>query len=887
MVWCRQARERALSRLVVAALLVAGVVGVTVGPAVAQEPARPWLNTSLSPDQRADLLLAQMTLEEKVELMTGDPPPSEVGAYFNAGIPRLGIPELRSADIGPGVRFGPTNTTYFPMGIAVAATWNPGLMGPLGRAVADEARATRHNMVLGPNVDIMRNPWWGRIAETFGEDPLLSGRMAAEFVRSAQARGDMAVNLKHYNLYTQETNRQNGQNSIADERTIQEVYTPPWKAAVDAGLASVMCAFNKVNGVYSCENGYLQQQILRQQLGFRGFILSDFGAVHSTVGSAENGLDMETGISGLFYGPKLLAAVRAGQVSEATIDVHVRNILRVYFEYGIFDRPLPEQFQPIDVEGHGGVSREIEQEAITLLKNVNGALPLAGRRGARSIAVLGGDADWTTVEAGAGAVENPPYRISPLEGIRRRAPSGVDVSWTSGTDPVGPWTMFPGPDAVPSSVLSPPGVAGQSGLRAEYFSTTDLSGTPIAVRTDPVAAFDLSVLSRFGANPRLVFPPAGAKSVRFTGTITPPASGDYTLSLSGFGDARVYLNDELVASFTGQTQQRSTSSSTLALQGGRSYSIRVEYAATQPAASIDAGGFRLGWTHPENALSPSIQDAVAAARRADVAVVVVRPFETEQRDRGQLSLPNDQNQLIDAVSRVNDHTIVVVTSGGPVTMPWLGQVAAVVQTYYGGQEQGRALADIVFGDVNPSGKLPMSYPRFESQPPRIGVQNPVLTSESLDVPFSDGVFGGYRGYERQGTALQFPFGHGLSYTQFRYRNLRTDLAPTASGAPRVRFTLRNSGSRTGREVAQVYTGQLPTAVDTPSRRLAGFAKVSLDPGERRTVTVPLDQNALSYWDQDAHRWMTPAGRVPVYVGSSSDDIRLTGTVTAGAPGSSR
>ena len=865
-------------RVGVLALAIAVALALGVGVAVAQVPERPWMNTALSPDERAGLLLAEMTLEEKVDMMTGDDPaPAGTSAYFNAAIPRLGIPELRTADIGPGIRFDATPTTAFPMGIATAATWNTSLAGPLTRAVVDEARATRHNMVLGPNVDIPRTPWWGRIGETFGEDTLLSSRTAAGFVRGAQADRDMAVNLKHYNLYTQETNRCCGQDSLADERTIQEVYTPPWEAAVDEGLASVMCAFNKVNGVYSCENGFLQEEILRRQLGFRGFILSDFGAVHSTVESAENGLDMETGVSGLFYGQALLEAVQAGAVSVATVDDHVRNILRVYFAYGVFDRPLPGEFQPIPVEEHGGLAREIEQQAITLLKNSNAVLPLPSRR-LDSIAVIGGDADWAVQESGAGAVVNPTYTISPLEGIRRRAGGDVDVEWSPGTDPVGPWTMLPGPATVPSSVLSPPNVPGQSGLRAEYFATTDFSGAPLAVRTDPQAAFDLAVLATFAANPRVVFPPAGAQAVRYTGTITLPESGDYTFSLSGFGDARLYLDGELVASFTGQSQPREVRSGTLTLEGGRPYDIRVEYAATRPIVAIDAGAFQLGWTHPDTALAPDMRDAVDAARGADAAVVVVRPYESEQRDRAQLGLPNDQDQLIEAVSRVNDRTIVVLESGGPVTMPWLSQVDSVLQAYYGGQEQGRALADVLFGDVNPSGKLPVSYPRFESQPERLGIRNPVLTSENLEVPFSEGVFVGYKGYEREGTRLQFPFGHGLSYTRFRYRRLATQVRGTGAGDVRVRFTVRNIGRRTGREVAQVYVGSLPTSVPTPPKQLAGFVKVNLDPGDRERATVTLDPHALSYWDAATGRWITPRGTVPVYVGSSVQDIRLTGSV---------
>jgi beta-glucosidase len=882
------------------------VFGLLAGVSQAQEPSMPWLNPSLSPQQRVALLLPQMTLAEKVDLMTGDNPgPAATGAYFNAGIPRLGIPELRTVDIGPGIRFTGEPTTAFPMDLAIAATWNSGWTSPLGRAVAAEARDTRHNMVLGPNVDIPRNPFWSRIGETFGEDPLLSGRMAAGFVRSAQADRDMAVNLKHYNVYTQETNRRRGttpQSSNIDERTLQEIYTRPWAAAVHEGLASAMCAYNRINGEHACEHGYLQEQILRRQLGFDGFIVSDFGASYHTVDSIQDGLDLETG-SILAYGPALLAAVRDGRVNEALVDQRVSNILRVYFKFGLLDKPLPATLQPVPVEEHGGMAREIEQEAITLLKNRNAALPLQGSRRARSIAVVGEGANWAAQQCCAAAIQRPTYTITPLEGIRQRAPQGVDVSFERGSDPPNPADLAPGPDAVPSSVLSPPGSPGQTGVRAEYWDNTTFTGAPTVTRTDPRPAYDRGAIAGFALHPEAVLAPTSSRAVRYSGTITAPKSGSYRLSLSGFGTGRLIFDGREVVSFPNQIAPRAYLSEPLELIAGQSYAFQLEFATTNPRDSLDPGSVRLGWLPPTGTLSPDIQAAVDQARKSDVAVVVAGLWEGESRDRGELDLPTDQDELIDAVSRVNARTIVVLQTGGPVTMPWINQVDGIVQLYYGGAEQGRALADVLFGDVNPSGKLPISYPRYDSQPTALGIQNPLLNSENFDVPFNEGVFVGYRGYERQGTPLQFPFGYGLSYTTFRYRNAT---AENRNGQVSVTFTLRNTGKRTGAEVAQVYAGTLPTSVSTPPKQLAGWAKVQLDPGERRRVTVQLACKSLSYWDSGANTdagqsegqantadpqgtdpvsqntdgsWITPSGRVPIYVGSSVQDIRLTSTVT--------
>jgi beta-glucosidase len=896
---------RALMRCLGVGVCLGLVLALPGGVARAQDPSMPWLDPSLAPEQRVSLLLPQMTLEEKVALMTGDPPgPAGTGAYFNAAIPRLGIPELRTADIGPGVRFGGTPTTAFPMGIAIAATWNTGVGAPLGRAVADEARLTRHNMVLGPNVDLARNPWWSRIGETFGEDTLVSARMGAGFVRGAQADRDVGVNLKHYNVYTQETNRRRGantQNSVVDERTLQEIYTRPWALPIAEGLASVMCAYNRVNGEHSCEHGYLQEQVLRRQLGFDGFILTDFGASYHTVDSIEDGMDLETGQI-VAYGPALIAAVQDGRVSEQLVNERVSNILRTYFRFGVFDRPLPATVQPVPVEEHGGMAREIEQEAITLLKNRNAALPVRRPRDARSIAVVGEGATWAAQQCCAGAVTRPTYTITPLDGIRGRAPQGADVAFERGSDPPNPADLSPGPDGVPSSVLSPPGAAGQTGVQAEFWNNNTFSGAPAVTRIDPRPAYDGGAIAGFAIHPEAVLAPTTSRAVRYAGTITAPRSGSYRLSLSGFGTGRLFFEGREIVSFANQIAPRAYVSEPLQLEEGESYSFRLEYAVTNERDSLDRGSVRMGWVPPAGTLSPDAQAAVDLAAESDVAVVVAGLYEAESRDRGELDLPTEQDELIDAVSRANPRTVVVLQTGGPVTMPWINQVDGIVQLYYGGAEQGRALADVLFGDVNPSGKLPISYPRFEFQPTALGIENPLLTSEDFDVEFNEGVFMGYRGYERAGTPLQFPFGHGLSYTRFAYRNVA---AENRDGQVSVSFALRNTGDRTGAEVAQVYAGTLPTDVPTPPKQLAGWAKLTLDPGERRRVTVPLACKSLSHWEPGANtdagqsegqantsdptgtdptsqntdgRWATPAGRVTIHVGASVQDIRLTDTV---------
>lgn len=864
-------------------LLVCGALFGALALPAAAGAQQPWDDPALSPDRRADLVIDAMTLAEKAELMSNDPGTS--WAYFNAGIERLGIPSLRMLDAGAGLRLGGVTlpetgnrATAMPSPLLLGATFDPALAARYGRTVAEEVRQVGGNVLLGPNGDIVRTPWWGRANETEGEDPFLAGSLVGPYVRAVKDLGVIA-DLKHYNLYTQEINRGTPYDAVADERTVQEIYTPPWEAAVENGLGSTMCAFNQLNGEYACQNRLLLVDILKRQLGFDGFVLTDFGAAHSTVQSLNNGLDMETG-NRQFYTPEtIIAAVQSGLVTEATVDEHVHRILRTMFEHGLFeDDPAPSA---IAVQEHGETAREVAESGITLLKNSDRVLPFNGRR-LGSVAVIGGDANRARAQGGASHV-TPTYEVSLLQGIQDRAPGGVEVQYAPGTDPVGPTSMLGGPAAAPSSIFTSP--TGGTGLQATYFASTDLSGAPIVTRTDPGVRWDQGFIgggpafsSLYGS--QLEPTPGDAGSARYTGTFTVPATGAYTFALTGWGEAEMFLDGESVIDLATEPGEWTTeSTATLNLQAGDEHAIVVEYRATRAFTGLEPASLQLGWTHPANAYSPDVQDAVAAARDADVAVVFAATFESEQRDRYSLTLPNNQDQLIRAVSAVNPNTVVVLGAAGPVLMPWLSQVDAVVDSYYGGQEQGNAIASVLFGDVNPSGKLPITFPRGENQPKQLGIRNPWDTLDDLTVEHDEGVFVGYRGYDRAGLDPLFPFGHGLSYTSFAYRNLAT----TRQGANvQVQFTLRNTGQRTGAEAAQVYVGQLPTSVPTPPRQLAGFAKVTLDPDERERVTVILDRRAFSYFDEATGAWVTPGGRVAIYVGRSSRDAQLTGSVNVAA-----
>jgi beta-glucosidase len=859
--------------------------------------------------ERVEALLQQMTLEEKIDLVTGDL--NFDYGFYNAPIERVGIPALTMADGPAGVRVNNQAVndgrgTAMPAPIALAATWDPDLSRRHGDVLGAEAFATGHNVQLAPGVDIARVAVSGRTFESFGEDPLLQARMVVPEIQAIQAH-PIEATVKHYVANNQEYQRATISAEV-DERSLQEIYLPPFEAAVREGhVAAVMGAFNKVNGTYACENRYLLTNVLREQLGFQGWVMSDYGANHSTAESANAGLDQEQPSAGQ-WGPQLLEAVRAGDVSEATIEEMVRRILRPMVGLGLLDRPV--EIGPLPVEEHGRESREIAEQGIVLLKNADGLLPLQGGE-LQSIAVIGPDANNISAAGGGSGLVKPTYAVSPLEGIRRRAGDDVRVEYAPGIDPISTGALLPGPPPVPSAVLTPAdGAPGEHGLRGEYWDNPSFEGEPSLVRTDPQVDLNLGFFNFPGFNassPKLPSTPTelnGQISVRWSGSINAPASGEYVLSLTSLGTARLYLDDQLLISsagtekassetgpprypygqltLQGAASQPATETASVHLAAGEPREVRIEHAADTPEQGFLTGAqVRFGWQHPEGAISPSIAEAVSLAGRSDVAIVVARTYDSEQMDRPDLRLPNGQDELIRAVADTNPRTIVVLTTGGPVeTAGWEDRTPAMLEAWYAGQEQGNAIARVLFGDVNPSGKLPITFPRSEEDTPISTTEQYPGTGDS--VRYTEGVFVGYRGYDRLGIEPQYPFGHGLSYTSFDYDNLRVD-DPQDENAPsdgnaRVSFDVVNTGSRAGIEVVQVYVGELPTGVPTPPRQLAAFARVALEAGERQRVAVTVARRSLSYWDEGTGRWERPNGSVPVYVGTSSRDIRLSGTI---------
>jgi beta-glucosidase len=732
-------------RVALAGLLAATAVPATMGitslPARAAGCNSPWMDTSKTPDERTQLLLAAMTNTQKAKLTQFQDVIFAHGgaAGFIGGDASLCIPDLVLNDAGQGVGDAMLATTAFPSPISQAASWDTAMQQTVGAALGNQAWNRGVNVQLAPAIETNRVPVNGRNFEYFSEDPYLSGQVGAAASRGIQSQHVIAT-LKHYIANSQETDR-NFNSSDVDERTLHEIYLPQYEAAIQQGGAgSVMCSYNRINSVHACENYDTLTTYLKQQIGFQGFVMSDWGAMYSTAASANNGNDMEmNAVSPTYFGSTLVTAVQNNQVSQARLDDMARRILREMFAVGLFDHPpTPEpaaQASAVDTPAANALAGQIAAEGIVLLKNQDAILPLPAP--AKRIAAIGG------------------------------------------------------PAGLPGALYTYNG-AGSSHI--------------------PEAGFKPNVVT--------------------------PLTGMQTL--------------------------------------GATKTDLVTYA--------DGSG-------------PGFADAIAAATAADVAVVFVYDASGEGQDRASMSLPPNgtncvflaciqgvgynQDALVEAVANANPNTVVVLETGAPALMPWVDKVKGVVEAWYPGQDEGDAIASVLFGDVNPSGKLPQTFPKSAAQVPLLSNpgQYPGVTVAGDAVGkhsrYTEGLEVGYRWYDAQGIQPLFPFGHGLSYTTFNYSNLQVVPAPSASGLAQVAFDVTNSGSKAGAEVAQLYVGAPPdNYAGEPVKALRGYSRVVLAPGQTQHVTLPVNSRAVSYWDSGSHRWQVENGCHPVLVGSSSRDIRL-------------
>jgi len=818
--------------------------------------AQNWL---LTDETRVESLLSQMTLDEKIAQLAGNG--GEYG-FLTSDNTRLGIPGFRMSDGPSGVRVdqaGCLPSTCFPSPLAVSATWDPELALRVGKAMGRESRGKGRYVLLAPMVNIVRDPRGGRDSETLGEDPYLASQIALSYTKGIQSQKVIAV-VKHFACNNQENDR--GTNNVqVNERTLREIYLPPFETAVKQGnVWGVMSAYNLVNDYWCAENTHLLTDILKNGWGFDGFVVSDWGGTHSTVGSANAGLDLEMPTA-YYFGTALTNAVDGGQVSVATINDKVRRILRAKIWSGVLDNPIvvdgtvTTNPAVINSPAHQALAREASKKSIVLLKNapIDAAkiLPL-NKTTLTSIAVIGPNAEVAQTGNGGSSHLTPYYTVSPLEGIEGKlAGTGVVINFAHGHASGGEYS------AIPSSVLKPTGGGPDDhGLQGQYFNNQTLSGTPTVTRVDSTVNFD------WGSGSPATGIDNDHFSVRWSGTLTPTETGSYEIGVTTDDGARLYLDGGLIIDdWTDHAVKTTTVTKTFT--AGVEHSITFEF--------YEHGGLavaKLVWAEPGGA--DWITEAATAAAASDVAVVCVgtnASIESEGYDRDDIILPESGDDLINAVRTANPKTIVVVVSGSAVRMsPWIDNVPAVLEGWFGGQESGNAIADVLFGDENPSGKLPITLP----------------TDVSQLAPFNNtyetaGNGPGYRYFDRNLLEPQFPFGHGLSYTDFEYSNLVVP-AEVSSGDESLNISVdvKNTGSRSGAEVPQLYIHAADSSVLRAVKELKGFEKISLEPQEKQTVVFTLPLKDLSYYNTASGAFVLESGNYNVMVGSSSRDIRLTG-----------
>jgi len=800
-------------------------------------------------DKRVESILGRMTLEEKIDYIGG------YEGFYVRPIERLKLPALRMADGPIGVRnYGPSTT--YAAGIALAASWDRDLADRVGAMIGRDARARGVHFMLGPGVNIHRSPLCGRNFEYFGEDPFLAARVTAAYIQGMQREG-VSATVKHFLGNNSEFDRHHTSSDI-DERTLREIYLPAFEAAVkEAHVGAIMCSYNLVNGQHMTQHAGLVDGLLKKEWGFDGVVMSDWDATYDAVAAANAGLDLEMPSGKLMNRESLLPAVKQGQVTVATVDDKVRRILRKAVQLGWLDREQSDPAWPLYGAEGRKLALESARDSMVLLKNHGGLLPLAKPK-IKSVAVLGPLA-YPAVPVGGGSAQVRPFTaVSYLQGISDYLGADGTVLYNAGVPTLS--------EIFQSSEFVTAPTGGQRGLVGEYFKDASGSGAPAVSRVDQHIEFS------WDRPPS--WPPGQTKefSARWTGYFVPPTSGDYRFAAYTYGlDVyRLYVDGKLVMDRAPEKQP--IGFRTLALEGGRPHAIRLEYIHTDHHPRLGLGVRRV-----DHFVDPA---AKALAARADVAVVLAGfdpATESEGYDR-TFELPAGQDELIAAVREANPHTVVVLTSGGAVDMTrWIDRVPAVIEAWYPGQEGGAALAQLLFGDFSPSGKLPVT---FERRAEDSAVHGSYYPQHDKHIAYTEGVFLGYRHFDKTGKKPLFAFGHGLAYTTFAYKGLTvTPDAMPEGGTVKVAFDVTNTGAREGAEVAQVYVGDRHAAVPRPIKELKGFAKLALKPGETRRAEVTLDHRALSYFDDKAHRWRADPGTFEVLVGPSSDHIALRGKLT--------
>jgi beta-glucosidase len=798
-------------------------------------------------------LLAALTLDEKVSLLSGR------DFWSMPAVERLGIPSLRMSDGPTGLRSSNSEpATVFPVGTALAASFNPALVSEVAAAIGREAIAHGVDVLLAPGINIQRTPLGGRNFEYYSEDPVLAGTMGTAYVNGVQSVG-VGTSVKHFAANNQEHRRMDGSSDVG-ERVLREVYLSAFEQVVrEAAPWTVMSAYNRINGVFCSQNDWLLKDVLKGEWGFDGVVVSDWGAAKDTVGCAVGGLDLEMPGPARVYGAALKQAVEAGAVSMAVIDDHALRVLRLIERCGLLDGNPKSARAKSHGPAHRDLARRAAAEAMVLLKNDDDILPLTD---ARSVAVIGALADFPAIQGGGSSQVTPERIVTPLDGLTQRVDNAATINFGRGID-AEPRTPTLNPRLLATG-------AGEMGLAARYHASPDFTGAPVLKRTE-------WWFSKLGFGEQAQSDGDLAFSAEWTGVLRPRFTGEHHFEIL-HSNPEVWLEVDGVVLVSDQTARETEMlfmilplnrrHASIMLEAGRDYPIRIRYA--QPSAgSIRAFNiFEVKLREP----APEAEAAINAARKAEVALVFVGPgttAETEGMDRASMRLPDEQNALVEAVAAANPNTIVCVNAGGPVEMPWADRVKAIVQCWLPGQEGGHAIADVLTGAVNPSGKLPVTFPRrYEDNPSFLHYPG------GAHVHYGEGLFVGYRHYDALGIEPLFPFGHGLSYTSFAISDVEAPAKVGAGEAVTLTCTLANTGDQAGAEVVQLYLEHFAPPETMPLRQLKAFAKHHLAPGEQARIALTVPGRAFAWYDIDAGQWTVTPGRYRIHIGTSSRHLSL-------------
>ena len=827
--------------------------------------------------ERLHVLVRSLSIEERAALTSG------IDSWHAGGVDSIGLGPMLTLDGPNGVR-GMTfprgsSATCTPCGTGLGATWDVGLVAEVAARIGAEAKRAGVHYMLGPVLNMVRSPLGGRVFECYSEDPVLASQMGAAYVLGMQTRG-VAACPKHFVANDSEAHRTTV-NCIIDERTLREVYLLPFEAAARAGAWSMMAAYNLVNGVHCSQNAALIRGILRDEWGWDGVLMSDWEATHDTVADAQAGLDLEMPGPPHHFGPQFAAAVRRGEVDEETLDSAALRVLTLAARVGALPAeaapasalnasaaPAPRadqtSAQPLllsDADASALV-RRAAADSFVLLAN-DGILPLTAAD-LKRVAVIGPNAARPCTQGGGAANIVAPYAVTPVEGLRAALPADIDIVHEPGCG----IALF----APQLSRMDITDLDGNPGLTVELYRGQEPVGQPAARYTVESSEQHFS-----GGLPGVL--PQNDFAVRLSAWLTPRLSGPHRVVMRGVGGWRLFVDgtpaadawDDSVIDAPTAIFQAKEQGATFQFEAGK----RVLIVAEAHSNSSETRVISVGCAEPE--VGDAMASAVAAAASADVAIVVVgtdEMWESEGRDRRTVTLPGRQDELVELVAAVNGKTVVVVNSGCPMDLPWTDKVAAVVYAWLPGQEFGNALADVLLGLREPGGRLPVTLARSAADFPAYDT----TPGPNEELVYGEGCNVGYRGFDAAGAEPRFAFGHGLGYTTFEYESLELAADGLADGEPlELRVRLRNTGSRPGKEVVQVYVADLESSVSRPPRELKGFAVVRLAPGEAVELALALEDRDLAFWDVDHHAWRIEPGRFEIQVGHSSRDIRLRQT----------